>query len=271
MTRWFLQGMSLTSETDVSCLALWWVTTSGPLCPGVQKPLQLWEFHEAMKLFVPVCSAQTCLKLWNRTVWVSPTSSVRNPWNSSCLLFWVPLQVGILDTIQSRITALWSKVKRISWSNWNTCGLLSVTAIETGLDSSYPWALIQYRLNPLNNPWVLHLVWGNSEPQLLPALLDDDDCYKKGSCDDAHYSSVILGPRSWLLVRTFSNACFLWKIQNHGPEHLQKIIWVRSYYTQGSSITMPIFRLIFFPWWERRNCGILMIHFIEGPECLLLF
>lgn len=47
--------------------------------------------------------------------------------------------------------------------------------------------------------------------------------------------------------------------------------WVDTILTQGSSITMPIFRLIFFPWWEKRNCGILMIHFIEGPECLLFF
>lgn len=52
----------------------------------------------------------------------------------------------------------------------------------------------------------------------------------------------------------------------------KKIIWMRICYTYpGSSITMPIFRLIFFPWGERKNCGILMIHFIDGSECLLLF
>lgn len=44
------------SETDVSCLALGGVTTSGPVCPGVQKPLQLWEFHEAMEFSPRVLS-----------------------------------------------------------------------------------------------------------------------------------------------------------------------------------------------------------------------
>lgn len=205
------------------------VTTSGPVLPGVQKSLQLCEFHKAMEFSLLVCSAWIRLEPWNRTVQVSPTGSVRNPWNSSCSLFWAPSQVGTLHTIQSWITALWNKVKRISWSNWNTCGLLSVRALETGLDSSYPWATIQYRLSPQSNPRVLLLAWGNSEPQLLPALLDDD-CYKKDSCD-AHYASVISGPRSWLLVHTFSTACFLWRMQNHGPGHLQNIIWVRSYYT----------------------------------------
>lgn len=85
------------------------------------------------------------------------------------------------------------------------------------------------RLSPQSNPQVLLLVWGNSEPQPLPALVDDD-CYKKDTYD-AHYTSVMHGPRSWLLIHTFSISCFLWKMQNHGPGHLQTIIWVRSYCT----------------------------------------
>lgn len=219
---------------------------SGPVCPGVQKPLQMWEFHEAIELSFLVCFVQTCLEPWYRTPCVSPASSVRNPWNSSCSLFWAPLQVGTLDTIQSWITALWNKVKRISCRNWNTCGLLSITAIETGLGSSCPWAVIHYRLSPESNPWVLLLVWGNSEPQLLPALLDDD-WYKKDSCD-THYTSVIHGPRSWLLVQTYSTACFLWKMQNYGPGHLQIIIWVRSYYTYpGIFHNNAYFQIDFLP------------------------
>lgn len=85
------------------------------------------------------------------------------------------------------------------------------------------------RLSPQSNPQVLLLVWGNSEPQPLPALVDDD-CYKKDTYD-AHYTSVMHSPRSWLLIHTFSISCFLWKMQNHGPGHLQTIIWVRSYCT----------------------------------------
>lgn len=70
-------------------------------------------------IFPCVLSSQICLELWNRSVWVSPTNSVRNPWNSSCSLFWAPLQVGALDTIQSWITAWFVKQTFVKQSREN--------------------------------------------------------------------------------------------------------------------------------------------------------
>lgn len=65
-----------------------------------------------------------------------PNQFSQEPLKQLLLIILGSLTSGNSGYHQSWITALW-KVKRMSWSNWNTCGLLSVTAIETGIDSSY--------------------------------------------------------------------------------------------------------------------------------------
>ena len=144
---WLLQGKSLKTERDVPCIVLWGVVTSGPVCPRAQEPLQQHELCRAAGLFLLVCSPwmelfvaleQTCQ---GGSMCVT---SCRDSWSSP--LYCSTLQMGILGITQSWVTALWNEMKRISWSNWNVCGLLSARAVEAGLDI-YSWAIIQHELS----------------------------------------------------------------------------------------------------------------------------
>lgn len=132
VTRWLLQGKSLETAGDVSCLALWGVVMSrpGPVCPRAQ---QLQELREVCS---PRAMPGALFLLLNLLLLCQGELTETAP---AC--YFVPpysWELRVPSTHELR-----NEVRTTSWSNWSTCGLLSARAIQTGPASSYPWAIIQ--------------------------------------------------------------------------------------------------------------------------------